>query len=89
MFTVGSSSVNRIHTIDLYPGLAFPYFNKQFKPLRSARAQICNQSSSASADANSVATLVKNKQYNAPDVPPISSSAMYANSEKTDEGCDK
>lgn len=74
--------------MDLSPGFAFPYFIKQFRPLRNARAQICSQPFFSESETNSVVILVKNKQYNAPEVPPISSSAIWASSVKTDDGCE-
>lgn len=74
-------------TKDLSPGIAFPYCVKLFKAERNARAQISVQFLFV-GEINCVLILVKNRQYNAPDAPPISSSAICANSRNVDAGCE-
>lgn len=78
---------NIILTKDLSPGIAFPYCVKLFKAVRNAWAQISVQFLFI-GEINWVLIVVKNKQYNAPDAPPISSSAICANSRNADAGCE-
>lgn len=78
-----------VQTIVLSPTFALPYFSKQFNPLRNAQNQTFRISFSCSNDANIFAPVVKNKQYRAPEVPPIHSSAMFAISNSNVAGCDK
>lgn len=73
----------------LSPALAFPYFSKQFNPLRNAQNQTCRKFSPCLNEASSFAPVVKNKQYRAPDVPPICSSAIFAISDNNAAGCDR
>lgn len=79
----------QIQTIVLSPTFAFPYFPKQLRPLQNARNHICRKSSLSSYNANSFAPLVKNKQYRAPEVPPICASAIFAISDNNVAGCEK
>lgn len=65
-------------TIVLSPGFAFPYFIIQSSALQNVRDHAEVISSFSLRDNNSFAPVVKNKQYNAPDDPPMFSSAISA-----------
>lgn len=78
-----------MQTIVLSPAFAFPYFSKQFNPLRNAQNQTSRKLSPCLDKANSFAPVVKNRQYRAPDDPPICFSAIFAISNNNAAGCDK